>query len=119
MRFATKAAAILICLLGLVHLGFGFNAFVQPTEPRIWFASAGFLLIVTGLCNLAAERTADRLIAVAALTGNASILILGSLFAVATPDVLAEPQSLLLIALGLFLAGRVLVAAGSPSKQGF
>jgi hypothetical protein len=106
VKLAAKAAAILIILLGLVHLAVGHAAFLAPTEPRIWFASAGFLLIVTGLCNLAAERVTDRLVSAAALIGSLSILILGAMFAAVAPDVAREPQSLLLIGLGLLLTVR-------------
>jgi hypothetical protein len=53
LRFADRAAAWLACILGAAHLVVGHAVFVEPNERRIWFASAGFLLIVTGRARLA------------------------------------------------------------------
>ena len=114
MRMAVRAAAILLCVLGLVHLGVGYNAFVNPTEPRVWFAAAGFLLIVTGIACLAAEEAPTRLNALSALAGTISVLILGLLFGAVAPNIIREPQSLLLIAVAAFLTVRL---AGSLRRS--
>ena len=53
MRFADKVAAWLVCILGAAHLAVEHAVFTDPNERRIWFASAGFLLIVTGLATSA------------------------------------------------------------------
>ncbi len=103
MRFADKAAAWLVCILGVAHLAVGRAVFIEPNERRIWFASAGFLLIVTGLANLGAQGGGTRMQSVAGAAGGLSILIIGALIAFADPDVLIQPQTLTLLALGLFL----------------
>jgi hypothetical protein len=48
------AAGALVSLFGLLHLAVHYNVFIYPTQPRIWFAAGGFLLVTTGLANLAA-----------------------------------------------------------------
>ena len=103
MRVVDRAAAWLVCILGIVHLGVGYAVFIAPNERRIWFASAGFLLIVTGLANLAAQGTGSRMQSAAAAVGSMSILVIGALIAIADPDLLAQPQTLTLLALGLLL----------------
>ena len=103
MRFADKAAAWLVCILGVAHLAVGHAVFIEPNERRIWFASAGFLLIVTGLANLGAQGGGTRMQSLAAAAGGLSILVIGALLAWADRDLLVQPQTLTLLALGLFL----------------
>jgi uncharacterized membrane protein YecN with MAPEG domain len=103
MGFVDKMAAGLVCILGATHLAVGHAAFTHPNEGRIWFASAGFLLIVTGLANLAAQSGVNRLQSFAAAVGSLSILVIGMLLALADPDLLTQPQTLTLLALGLLL----------------
>jgi sulfite exporter TauE/SafE len=116
LRLADKAAAALVALIGLVHLAVGRAAFTDPNERRIWFASAGFLLIVTGLANLAAARLADRAVQLAALAGAAALLILAALIARADPDLLRQPQTIALIALGAFLTLRRVQSLGRRGR---
>ena len=106
MRTVEKFAAWLVCLLGIAHLAVGHAAFIQPTERRIWFASAGFLLIVTGLANLGARGAGSRIQSLAAAVGSLSIVVLGALLARADPNLLMQPQTLTLLALGIFLTIR-------------
>jgi uncharacterized membrane protein HdeD (DUF308 family) len=101
--FLDLVAAWLVALLGIVHLAVGRAVFTVPTTPRIWFASAGFLLIVTGLANVSAHGKADRAANGAGLAGSASIILLGALIARSDPDLLRQPQTLVLLALGGFL----------------
>jgi uncharacterized membrane protein HdeD (DUF308 family) len=101
--FLDLVCAWLVALLGVVHLVVGRAVFTAPTTPRIWFASAGFLLIVTGLANVGAHGKADRSANGAGLAGSASILVLGVLIARSDPDLLRQPQTLVLLALGAFL----------------
>ena len=103
MRTADKFAAWLVCLLGVAHLAVGHAVFIEPTDRRIWFASAGFLLIVTGLANLGARDAGSRIQSLAAAIGSLSIVVLGALLAQADPNLLMQPQTLTLIALGIFL----------------
>ena len=103
MRVIDRAAAWLVFILGIVHLGVGHAVFIAPNERRIWFASAGFLLIVTGLANLAAQGAGSKMQSAAAAAGSVSILIIGALIAIADPDLLAQPQTLTLLVLGLLL----------------
>jgi uncharacterized membrane protein YecN with MAPEG domain len=103
MRLADKVAAWLVCILGFAHLAVGHAVFVEPNERRIWFASAGFLLIVTGLANLGAQGGARRMQSLAAAAGSVSILVIGALLAASDPDLLTQPQTLTLLALGLLL----------------
>ncbi len=103
MRFADKAAAWLVCILGVAHLAVGHAVFIEPNEKRIWFAAAGFLLIVTGLANLGAQAGRTRMQSLAAAAGGLSILVIGALLALADPDLLIQPQTLTLLALGLLL----------------
>ena len=104
MRFADKLAAWLVCILGAVHLVVGHAVFTDPNERRIWFASAGFLLIVTGLANVGAQSGGTRMQSLAAAVGNLSILVIGVLLALADRELLTQPQTLTLLALGLFLS---------------
>lgn len=102
-RTLDRIAAMLVLLLGVAHLLVGHAAFLTPTEPRIWFASAGFLLIVTGLANLAARASPTRTAVAAALVGDLSILMIGALLIRASPELGAQPQTLVLLALGTVL----------------
>lgn len=116
MRLVDKAAAWLVCILGTAHLAVGYSAFVEPSERRTWFASAGFLLIVTGLANLGAQGGRDRMQCLAAAVGGASILVIGTLLARADPKLLVQPQTVTLFALGSLLPVlrlRDLVAPGA------
>ena len=103
MRSADKVAAWLVCILGIAHLAVGHAVFIEPTERRIWFASAGFLLIVTGLANLGAQGGERRVQSLAAAVGSLSIVVLGALLARADPNLLTQPQTLTLLALGVVL----------------
>ncbi len=103
LRHLDRAAGVLVVLIGLVHLGVGRAAFTHPTERGVWFVSAGFLLVTTGLANIAASRGASRLQSAAAASGSGAILILGALIAAADRDLLFAPQTLVLLALGAFL----------------
>lgn len=103
MRLADRVAAWLVCLLGAAHLAVGSAVFAAPTQRRVWFASAGFLLIVTGLANLAAQSGATRLQSLAGGVGSVSILIIGTLLAMAEPGLLTEPQTPILLAFGALL----------------
>ena len=116
MRFANKIAAWLVCIVGIAHLAVGHAVFIDPTERRIWFASAGFLLIVTGLANLAAQDAKSRIQSLAAAVGSVSIVVLGALLARADPNLLMQPQTLTLLALGALLTicrMRELIAPGA------
>ena len=88
MRLVDRAAALLVLPLGLAHLAVGRAAFLDPTEPRIWFASAGLLLIVTGLANLAAVGARTGLQHLAGLSGGVSILVVGALLRALRPRAL-------------------------------
>src|SRR5689334_11678681 len=101
--FLDLVAGWLVALLGLLHLAVGRAVFTAPTTSRVWFASAGFLLIVTGLANVAAHGRADRAQNGAALAGSVSILVLGASIARSDPGLLWQPQTLVLLALGAFL----------------
>jgi uncharacterized membrane protein YecN with MAPEG domain len=103
MRFVDKAAAWLVCLFGIAHLAVGYTVFVEPTERRVWFTSAGFLLVLTGLANLAAKAPATRMSNLTAMVGNGSILVIGALLTVSNSNILAQPQTLVLLVLGLIL----------------
>lgn len=116
MRFADKIAAWLVCILGGAHLAVGHAVFSEPNERRIWFASAGFLLIVTGLANLGAQGGRTRMQSFAAAVGSLSILVIGGLLALADRDLLTQPQTLILLALGLFLAVRRVRELGTPNR---
>lgn len=103
--YLDRAAGALIVLIGLVHLGVGRGSFFAPTERGVWFLSAGFLLVTTGLANIASVTASSRLQTVTAASGSLAILILGALIARSDPDLLFAPQTLVLLALGAFLSG--------------
>jgi peptidoglycan/LPS O-acetylase OafA/YrhL len=103
LRRIDRIAAALVFLFGLLHLAVGYRAFTDPTEPRIWFAAGGFLLVTAGLANLAAAGAGSRLQSAAAASGSLAILILGALIARGDRALLLEPQTLLLLAIGLLL----------------
>lgn len=109
-----RIAASLVALFGLAHLAVGHRVFTDPTEARIWFAAGGFLLVTTGLANLAASGAGSRLQSAAAASGTLAILILGALLARGGTGLLLEPQSLVLLALGLLLTGLRLREIFSP-----
>lgn len=104
LRRLDRLAAVLVCLFGLLHLFVGRAVLAEPTNPRIWFAAGGFLLVTTGLANLAASARPTRLASASALSGNLALLILGALVAKGDPQLLREPQTLALLAIGAFLS---------------
>ena len=103
LRRIDRTAATLVFLFGLLHLAIGYEAFIDPTEPRIWFASGGFLLVTAGLANFAAAGAGSRLQSAAAASGSLAILILGALIARGDRALLLEPQTILLLAIGVLL----------------
>ena len=52
MRTFYLILAVLIILLGLVHIGATFMLFDALTGRAIWFASGGVAIVLTGLLNL-------------------------------------------------------------------
>ncbi|WP_425988103.1 hypothetical protein [Brevundimonas sp. TWP2-3-2] len=107
VRIIDQIAAVLVALFGVAHLAVGHQAFVSPTERGVWFLSAGFLLVVTALANLARARASSRtrLQSLTALSGSVAILVSGALIAASRPDLLFAPESIALISLGILLAG--------------
>ena len=105
LRWIERIAAGLVLLIGLLHLAVGRRMFFEPTEQGVWFLSAGFLLVTTGLANLAraAEIRPSRLLSATAASGALAILALGALIAAASPELLLAPQTLVLLALGALL----------------
>jgi len=105
MRWIDRVAASLVLLFGLAHLAAGDRAFLEPSEPGVWFLSAGFLLILIGMANLACatRAPAPRLAVATGLAGGLSILVVGALLAAAAPASMTSPQALVLLALGLVL----------------
>lgn len=104
IRRLDRLAALLVALFGLLHLYIGRAVFTDPTNPRIRFAAGGFLLVTTGLANLAASAGPARLASAAALSGTLALLILGALLAKGDPHLLREPQTIALLAIGAFLS---------------
>lgn len=106
MTWIVRIAATLVLLFGMAHLAVGHRVFLAPTERGVWFLSAGLLLILIGLSNLAVagRAAASRLAVATALFGSLSILLVGSLLVVAAPDSMASPQAVALLILGLVLA---------------
>ena len=105
VRLIDRAAAVLVGLFGVAHVFVGRQAFFEPTERGVWFLSAGFLLITAALTNYARARLqiVPTGVALAALGGSLSILVCGALLGLASADLLNQPQSLLLLALGALL----------------
>jgi hypothetical protein len=102
-----QAAAVIVSLVGLVHLLVGREAFLTPSERGVWFVSAGFLMLTTGLANLScASVRPTRLQSLTGMSGALAVLILGGLLAVADPRLLLAPQTLVVFALGGFLSLR-------------
>jgi hypothetical protein len=89
-----RIAAVLVALLGGLHLAVGAHAFAAPTQRGVWFLSAGFLLITTGLGNLACSKGASPLQSLAAASGSLAILILGGLLGAADRHLLLAPRPL-------------------------
>lgn len=120
IRFVNRIAGGLVCLIGFAHLAVGHTAFARPTEARIWFASAGFLLVTTGLANLAAGTGGTRLQSGAAASGSLAILIIGAMFARSNPDMLRQPQTIILLVLGALLTGLRIreMFAARPAASG-
>ncbi len=104
IRNVNKIASALVILIGLLHLGVGHAAFIAPTERGVWFVSAGFLLVTTGLANMASSTDSAKLQTAAAASGGLAILILGALIASANPDLLFAPQTIVLLLLGVLLS---------------
>jgi divalent metal cation (Fe/Co/Zn/Cd) transporter len=61
------------------------------------------LLVVTGLANIAAQYGTGKMQHAVALVGSSSILILGALIAMSDRNLLIQPQTLVLLVLGLIL----------------
>jgi hypothetical protein len=103
MRFVDKAAAWLVFVFGVAHLAVGHAVFIAPTERRVWFMSAGLLLVMTSLANFAAQAHPTRLNSLTAAFGGSAIMLAGALLAAANPNIMAQPQALVLLGLGLVL----------------
>lgn len=105
VRAIDQIAAALVALIGVVHVAVGSRVFVEPTERGVWFLSAGLLLILIGLVNLCRARAPVRfrLLTVTALCGALAIAVLGALIAASSPALLAQPQTVVLLAIGLVL----------------
>ena len=107
LRRLDQAAAVIVALIGLLHLAVGREAFLSPSERGVWFLSAGFLLFTTGLANLAcAGVRPTRLQSLAAASGALAILVSGGLLAAGDRALLLSPQTLVLLGLGVFLSLR-------------
>jgi hypothetical protein len=53
----------------------------------------------------------------AAAVGSSSIIVIGGLLAFANPDLLIQPQTLILLALGLFLTVNRLLELAKPTAD--
>ena len=107
LRRLDQAAALVVALVGLIHLAVGREAFLSPSERGVWFVSAGFLMLTTGLANLAcAGARPSRLHSLAAASGALAVLILGGLLAAADRQLLLAPQTLVVFVLAGFLSVR-------------
>ena len=117
LRRIDQIASGLVFLIGLLHLALGHAVFTNPTPGRIWFAAGGFLLITTGLANMAASVAKSPLCSAAAASGSIAILIIGALLARGDPHLLLQPQTILLLAIGVLLTGRRLHEMIPPSRN--
>ena len=104
MRLLYLILAVLIILLGLVHIAATFGIYDALTGRAIWFASGGVAIVLTGLLNLlnraygaaapgmrwstiGANAVMTAFAALAGIAGaasNAQLVIIVGLFAVAT-----------------------------------
>lgn len=103
LKLIDQLCGALLVLTGLAHMVVGASAFTAPTEPRIWFLSAGIAGATAGLVNLARarDRRPSRLLALAALAGAAGILTIGSLLILAGTDAASRGPALVVFAVGL------------------
>lgn len=94
-----KLASVLLILLGAIHIGFTAFNFLKLTLDALWFASAGFAIIVVGFLNLALLQSAstDRLTRTLTIIANAGLTLL---FLLAVP-LIGQPQVYAGLALSL------------------
>ena len=106
LKLLDQAAAGALILVGLAHIAAASKAFTAPTEPRVWFLSAGLLGLVAGLANLTRARTPNPpwLLGLTALAGASGILLMGGLLTLAGDTGAMRGPGLVVVAVGL-LAG--------------
>jgi hypothetical protein len=60
MKTAHTIASILICVLGLVHIGFTFQNYSGLSMDAAWFLGTGMAIVLAGFINIAMLRDGGR-----------------------------------------------------------
>ena len=119
MRLLYLVFALLIILLGLVHIAATFALFDALTSRAIWFASGGVAIVLTGLLNLLnrAYGASARGVRWSAVGANAVMTVFAALAGTAG----AASGAQLVVIVGLMAAAALislLPAAGGPPDYG-
>lgn len=101
MRLLHKITTALIIALGCLHIGFTPFSYGRFDIDAMWFVGTGVAVILAGFLNVAAIRTADRVVRTLCFMTNASFALL---FGVALFQ-LAQPQ--VFVGLALFCVAAV------------
>ena len=106
MRQLYLLLAVLIILLGLVHVSATFALFDALTSRAVWFASGGLAMILTGVLNLLnrAYGAAAPGVRWAAFGANAAMTIFAALAGIAGAASVAQ----LIVIVGLMAAATLL-----------
>jgi hypothetical protein len=120
MRVLYLVLAMLIVLLGVVHIAATFALFDSLTSRAIWFASGGVAIVLTGLLNLLnrAYGAAARGVRWAAFGANAVMTV----FAALAGSAGAASGAQLVVIVGLMAAATLVsllpgAASASPDYR--
>ena len=115
MRTLYLVLAVLIILLGVVHVSATFMLFDALTGRAVWFASGGVAIVLTGLINLLnrAYGAAARGVRWTAIGANAAMTV----FAVLAGRAGAASGAQLVLIVGL-MAAATLVSIRPPRVSG-
>ena len=121
MRTVYLVVALLIILLGLVHLAASFAIFHELSSRAVWFASGGLAVILTGLINLLnrAYGAAARGVRWAAVGANAVMTLFAALAGFAGAASNAQLVVIVgLMAVATLLSLRPVPAPSAPAQSG-
>ena len=75
MKTAYTVTAILISLLGALHIGFTYLNFDRFDMDAVWFLGSGVAIVLAGFLNIALTRSSDSVIRGLAVGTNLIFLL--------------------------------------------
>lgn len=113
MGLIAKIAALLIILLGLVHIAFTFHDYDQISLEAAWFFGTGVAIVLAGFLNVAMLRDGGKDKVIWAMCLMANFVFLGMFAAAAF--MLSQPQ--VYVGLLLFTCTTIYSFVIDPKKN--